>query len=66
MTINKFIKMVDAVIASKVGLSSRDLPDVDFWNYFDEGMSEEEARDAARECAMDLLADEGFEELDME
>ena len=60
MKINEFIKMVDAVIASKVGLSVHDLPDVDFWNYFYEGISGDDAKLAAKECAMDLLADEGF------
>ena len=42
-----FRKMVDAVIESKCGLGTMDLPDFDLWNYFDECMEEDEAQAAA-------------------
>ena len=55
-----FRKMVDAVIESKCGLVTMDLPDFDLWNYFDECMEEDEAQAAAADAALDLLAEEGF------
>ena len=55
-----FRKMVDAVIESKCGLGTMDLPDFDLWNYFDECMEEDEAQAAAEVAALDLLAEEGF------
>jgi len=55
-----FRKLVDAVIDSKCGLGTMDLPDFDLWNYFDECMEEDEAQAAAADAALDLLAEEGF------
>ena len=55
-----FRKMVDAVIESKCGLGTMDLPDFDLWNYFDECMEEDEAQAAAEDAALDLLMEEGF------
>lgn len=55
-----FRKMVDAVIESKCGLITDDLPDFDLWQYFDENMAEDEAQAAAEDAALDLLAEEGF------
>ena len=55
-----FRKMVDAVIESKCGFGTMDLPDFDLWNYFDECMEEDEAQAAAADAALDLLAEEGF------
>jgi hypothetical protein len=55
-----FRKMVDAVIDSKCGLGTMDLPDFDLWNYFDECMDEDDAQAAAADAALDLLAEEGF------
>ena len=60
MTFAKFKRLVDLEVSRHCGLTSDCLPDIDFWNYFDEGMDEEEAKDGARECAHDLLAEEGF------
>jgi len=37
-----------------------DLPDFDLWQYFDEDMSSDEAQEAARDAAIDLLVEEGF------
>lgn len=55
-----FRKMVDAVIDSKCGLGTMDLPDFDLWQYFDECMEEDEAQAAAADAALDLLMEEGF------
>lgn len=55
-----FRKMVDAVIESKCGLGTMDLPDFDLWQYFDECMEEDEAQAAAADAALDLLMEEGF------
>lgn len=55
-----FQKLVDAAIEAQCGLTSGDLPDCRFGDYWDEGMSPEECEEAARECALDLLEEEGF------
>ena len=55
-----FRKMVDAVIESKCGLTTMDLPDFDLWPYYDECWSCDEAQAAAEDAALDLLAEEGF------
>lgn len=55
-----FRKMVDAVIESKCGLTTYDLPDFDLWPYYDECWSEDEAQAAAEDAALDLLMEEGF------
>jgi hypothetical protein len=56
----EFRKLVDAVIEAHCGLGSMDLPDFDLWSYFDEDMTSEEAQEAARDAAIDLLVEEGF------
>ena len=60
MQMVEFRKLVDAVIESKCGLGTMDLPDFDLWNYFDAEMSDEDAKVAAAYAALDLLAEEGF------
>lgn len=34
-----WMKMVDAIISSKIGLSSNDLPDCPFMDWWEDGMS---------------------------
>lgn len=61
MDMKKFRGMVDREIGSRCGLTSSDLADcVDMHDYFAEDMSEDEAREAARECAIAILEEEGF------
>lgn len=60
MRLVDFRRMVDAVIEAKCGLTTACLADFDLWNYFDEGMGEDEAQAAAADAALDLLAEEGF------
>jgi len=60
MRMIEFRQLVDAVIDAHCGLRSGDLPDFDLFNYWDEDLSDEEAKAAARDAAIDLLAEEGF------
>lgn len=60
MRMVEFRKLVDAVIDAHCGLDSNSLPDFDLYNYWDEDLSDEEAKAAARDAAIDLLAEEGF------
>lgn len=60
MTFAAFKRLVDAEVSRHCGLASDCLPDIDFWNYFDSDLSADEAAEAAKECAHDLLAEEGF------
>ncbi len=60
MDISGFVKLVDSVLLEKIGLTSADLPDIMFDNYFEEDMSMEELKDCAFECAMDILYDNGY------
>jgi hypothetical protein len=60
MRMVEFRKLVDAVIASHCGLDSNSLPDFDLYNYWDDDLSDEECREAARDAAIDLLVEEGF------
>jgi hypothetical protein len=59
MKMGQFLRIVNQVLADKgLPVSIHDLPDVDFYNYFDEDMDENEARDAAEElilCESDNL-----------
>ena len=60
MRMIEFRKLVDAVIESHCGLGTYDLPDFDLFNYWDDGLSDEECKEAARDAAIDLLVEEGF------
>lgn len=59
MTLKRFLQLCDEALAKKgLPISIRDLPDVDFYNYFNEDFTEEEARHAAEElilCESDNL-----------
>ena len=59
MTFRQWRVLVDKEVGSHCGLTADCLPDIDFWNYFYEGISDSEAATAAKECAHDLLAEEG-------
>lgn len=60
MTIENFISLVDNVIQNKIGVSVHDLPDFCFADYFEEDFTADEARDAAKDCASELLYDAGY------
>lgn len=57
MNFKQFIQIVDNRIESATGLSLLDLPDVDFYNYYDKDLTKEELIDMADECASDMLRD---------
>lgn len=57
----QFRQMVDAKIQKIAGVGLDDLADFDLWAYFPEDAScEDEYDQAAHECAMEVLADNGF------
>ena len=60
MRMVEFRKLVDAVVAEHCGLTTHDLADFDLWDYYDEELSDEESKQAARDAAIDLLLEEGF------
>jgi hypothetical protein len=60
MTFSQWRVLVDKEVGSHCGLTAACLPDIDFWNYFYDGISDSEAASAAKECAHDLLSEEGF------
>jgi len=60
MRMIEFRKLVDAVIESHCGLDSMSLADFDLYNYWDDGLSDEECKAASRDAAIDLLVEEGF------
>lgn len=62
MTLETFISLVDKMVQNKCGVSVHDLPDFCFADYFEEDFSVEEARDAAADCASELLQDAGFDD----
>jgi len=59
MKMRRFMQICNEVLASKgLPISMSDLPDVDFYSYFDEDFTEDEAREAAEElilCEADNL-----------
>lgn len=59
MKMRQFIAICNQVLAEKgLPIGMEDLPDVDFYNYFDEDFTEDEAKDAAEElilCESDNL-----------
>ena len=53
MTMKRFLQLVNQVLAEKgLPVDIHDLPDVDFYNYFDEDFTEDEAKDAAEELVL--------------
>lgn len=62
MTIETFISLVDKMVQNKCGVSVHDLPDFCFADYFEEDFTAEETREAAADCAMELLQDAGFDD----
>ena len=60
MTIESFISLVDKFVQNKIGVSVHDLPDFCFADYFEEDFTADEARDAAEDCASELLYDAGY------
>ena len=60
MTFTQWRVLVDKEVSKHCGLTAGCLPDIDFWNYYYDGISDDDAAEAAKECAVDLLTEEGF------
>lgn len=60
LTMKEFRKLVNTELLKQCGLTLRDLPDFDLYNYYDPDLNQQEANDIAVEAAHDLLYDEGF------
>ena len=58
MKLSTFIQVVDEVLSERgFPVSIHDLPDQDFYEYFDEDYDEDEARDAANELIDTMIYD---------
>jgi hypothetical protein len=58
MNLPKFLKIVNSVLSKKgYAIDIRDLSDREFYNYFEEDFTEEEARYCAEELVSDMIYD---------
>ena len=53
----QWMRQVDACISARLGVDSRDLTDMPYRDYFDDGLS---AREAADEAILANIEDSGF------
>ena len=60
MTLTQFIKLVDMRIGAELGVSVHDLPDIDWYTYYDEDLSDSELEAMVREAVSDVKYDNGF------
>lgn len=60
MTLTQFIKLVDIEIGAELGISVHDLPDVDWYTYYDENLSGKELEAMVGEAVSDVKYDNGF------
>jgi len=58
---DNFVELVNAECLALAGISIHDLADIDFQDYFYEDMTPEDAKDAAKECAIECLSLEGYD-----
>lgn len=59
---DEFVEMVNAQCLEMAGISIHDLPDnTDFQDYWYEDMTPAEAKEAAKECAEEILVLEGYD-----
>ena len=61
MTMQQFVTKVDEKVWAEMGVSLYDLPDIDFFAYYDEDLSDGEADSMAEEAVSDIKYDNGFE-----
>ncbi len=57
MNLNEFIKIADAKLEAEIGLSVHDLPDIDWYVYFDEDLNDAELTNMADEVVSDIKYD---------
>ena len=60
MTFEQFVKLIDRKVQAEMGVSVHDLADIDFHNYYDEDLSEQEAESMAEEAVSDIKYDNNF------
>ena len=60
MTFEQFVKLIDRKVQAEMGVSVHDLADVDFRNYFEEDLSDQEAESMAEEAVSDIKYDNNF------
>ena len=60
MTLKQFISKVDAEIGVELGISVHDLPDIDWYAYYDEDLSDSELGAMVSEAVSDVKYDNGF------
>lgn len=60
ITYRQFRRLVNLEVISQSGMGLECLADFDISDYFDEGFTEQEAQDAAIECAHMVLAENDF------
>jgi hypothetical protein len=60
MTLKEFIKSVDIEISAELGVSVHDLPDIDWYAYYDKDLSIEELGPMVQEAVSDIKYDNGF------
>jgi len=61
MTMKQFKAVIDRKVWAEMGVSLYDLPDIDFYAYYDEDLSDGEADSAAEEAVSDIKYDNSFE-----
>jgi hypothetical protein len=60
MTLKEFIKSVDIEIGAEIGVSVHDLPDIDWYAYYDSDLSSRELGAMVQEAVSDIKYDNGF------
>ena len=61
MTMQQFVTKVDEKVQAEMGVSVHDLPDIDFYAYYDEDLSDGEADSMAEEAVSDIKYDNNFD-----
>lgn len=60
MTLKEFIKSVDIEIGAELGVSVHDLPDIDWYVYYDSDLSSKELGAMVQDAVSDIKYDNGF------
>ena len=57
MTLNQFINLTNTKLEAEIGMSTFDLPDIDWYVYFDEDLNDAELTNMADEVVSDIKYD---------
>ena len=60
MTLNQFINLTNEKLEAEIGMSTFDLPDLDWYTYFDENLGDTELNSMADEVVSDIKYDNGL------